>query len=171
MLNKVPQHINRAARTVVLRHPNAWPAFVYRKAVTRTNTPSEEMGGAQTLGGMGVLSSEDEDEVTWSELGYAAVLVAEPYQGGRLSDRDDAIDATAAEFLVLIEPVAEPGSEGYFTVKQHDVTYILIGEGVKIAFEVIRIEGNVSIPPYTRRYVLNKRDDLSFVEAFQDVKP
>ncbi len=153
-----------------MRHPNSFPGFAYRKVVERLNSPPESMGGAQTIGGMGVLSSEDEDQVNWSELGYVAVLVAEPYQGGRLSDRDDAIDAAAAEFVVLIEPAAEPGGDDYFIIKQHDVVYVIMGEGVAMAFEVVRIEGNVSIPPYTRKYVMNKRDDLHFVDALKAFK-
>lgn len=167
MLHKVPQHINRAARAVVLNHPNTFPAFMFRKRVTRTNTPPDEMGGAQTIGGMGVLSSEDEALVEWDELGYAGVLIVEQYQGGQMSDRDDATDANAAEMRALIESDAAPDEEGYFEVKRHDVVYLLMGEGVALAYEVVTIEGNVALPPYTRKYVLNKRDDLHFVEQFK----
>lgn len=170
MLNNVPNQINKGARAVVLNHPNAWPAFVFRKRVNRLDDPPGTMGGAQTLGGIGVLDSEDESDVDWDELGHAAALIAEPFAGGGLNDRDDAVDGEGVEMRILVESVAPPGSEAYFEAKKRDVVYVMLGEGVALAFEVVGIEGGANIPPYTRKYVVNKRDDLHYIPAFKAIR-
>jgi hypothetical protein len=40
---------------------------------------------------------------------------------------------------------------------------LVVWQGVYVGYEVVGRETNVNIPPFCRRYVLNKRDDLAFL--------
>lgn len=171
MLTSVPQAINASSRQVVLRHPNSFDCVVSRKRTLRsevdpdTGAPSE-MGGEPTMGGMGVLRAEDEAEFDYVELGPAKLLFAAPYQAMDTIDRDNAL-VPEAQREVLIEATAEPGTAGHFVADSQDLVVLTLAPGVLMAYEVGSVPGNVHIPPYTRRYVLNPRDDLAYVEPFE----
>lgn len=161
MLNNVPMALKRMARNVVVNHPNTLSCKVFRKRVVRT--ASGEMGGLPTLGGLGVLDSGDEDDIEWDFVGNGYAMRAEPFGGGTMMDRQDAAHANGGSSTFMIEPEAAPGTPEHFTVQNHDVFYLLLGDAVKLAFEVVRIEPVVDIPPYGMRYVVNRRDELDLV--------
>ncbi len=170
MLTSVPTAINRSMRQVVLRHANSYDVVIARKRVTRVEKDGagdpSEMGGAPTLGGMGVLRSEDEAEFEYVPLGPAKVLSSAPFSP---MDLNDPASATLAEQQkeALIECVAAPGTPEYFEAQNNDLLMMDLGLGVIMAFEVAVLESRVNVPPYTRRYVLNPRDDLNYLEPFE----
>ena len=41
--------------------------------------------------------------------------------------------------------------------------YMDLGDPVWLAFEVVGIETTVNIPPFTTRYICNRRDDLHVI--------
>lgn len=166
MLNSVPRDINKGSRAVTLRHPNSMPVVVYRKQLQRTAATST--AGIADFGGIGVLDSEDESEVDWLELGDAMQLATTPFQTSSVVNRGDALDHSYPEMFVLIEPLVKPDDPAYFTPKKHDVVYVMIGQDVKIAYEIEDVQGDVEIAPYTRKYMLNKRDDLTYIGGFPD---
>jgi hypothetical protein len=152
-------------RTVVLRHPNSVEVTAFRKEVQRVDaaTPGV-MGGLPTLGGMGVLDSEDEDDYDYAELGDGKLLPCEAFQPSNMVDRNDGIDAAEGVLLYcMIEPAALPNSCDYFELKTHDLVFLIVWEGVYAGYEVVGRETNINIPPFTRRYMLQKRDDLKFL--------
>jgi len=167
MLNQVPQAVSYSSRQVVLRHPNSMPCTVWRKEVLRTEVdpgtglPSE-MGGSPTLGGMGVLRSEDETDFEYQELGAARMLFVGQFQPADMIERDNGlVPAELQEALVECE--AEPGVSGFFEVDSGDVVFMDVGMGNVLPYEVVTVSGNIHIPPYTRKFVLNPRDDLAFL--------
>lgn len=170
MLTSVPTAINAASRQVVLRHPNAFDCIVSRKRTLReeadpnTGSPSE-MGGSPTMGGMGVLRSEDEDQIEYQELGPGRLMFAAPFQASDMIERDNGL-VPELQREVLIESVAAPGLPGHFLADSGDLVVITLAPGVLMAYEVATVAGNVHIPPYTRRLVLNPRDDLAYVAPF-----
>jgi hypothetical protein len=158
MLSNVPEAVNRMARNIVINHPNTYNAIVFRKRVLR---PADNaIGGLPTLGGLAVISSDDEEDVTWDLLGDAYAMKVEPYGQGIMMDRQDANDGGTQEFRFLIEPEIQDGLPGGFAIKKNDVMYIVMGD-VRHAYEVVAIETNSDIPPYTLRYVCNVRNELS----------
>lgn len=166
MLTNVPLGVAHSARRVVLHHPNTMKCYVWRKRVLRTETgpggmPSE-MGGAATLGGMGVLKNEDEAEFDYALVGEAKVLFAGVQQPASLNDRDSAPEATIQEAQIAC--LAAPGSAEFFEADMQDLIAVDLGLGVVLAFTVEDITGNVLIPPYTRKYMLQPRDDLHALE-------
>ncbi len=160
MLNNVPQAMNRMARNVIINHPNTVSCKVLRKLVTRAGVP---VGGLRTLGGLGVLNSDDEESLDWEFIGNGYAMPAEPFSPSPMMDRQDANNGSGNEFRFLIEPEAAPGTPEWFDIKTHDVFYLLLGDAVELAFEVVGVETTINIPPYTTRYVANRRDDLHLI--------
>lgn len=157
MLISVPTQVNRLARAVVINHPNSYNAFMVRKFVTRV---APLVGGLPTLGGLAVISSDDEEKVDWLPLGNAYALEAEPYTPGTMMDRQDANNQVIDEVKFLIEPEVNPGEDSHFDVKKNDVIYLYISDTVRLAYEIVAIETTSNIPPFTQRFICNKRDDL-----------
>lgn len=160
MLTNVPIAMNAMARNVIINHPNTYSCKIIRKSVTRTGAL---MGGLPTLGGVGVLDSDDEEELTWDFIGNGYAMQAESFQPSLMMDRQDANNGSANESRYLIEPEAAPGTPQWFDIKMHDVLYLLLGDFVKLAFEIVGVETTLNIPPYTTRYIVNRRDDLHLI--------
>lgn len=164
MLNNVPDTINRLARQTVLYHPNAWSGAVLRKVVTRPATAT--MGGLPVLGGLGVLDSEDEAAYTYEHVGNVTLLVAEVFGApGIMHDRRDSQVSDVTEYRFLIEPQDETEDDTpTFTPKTRDLVYVALGTdfatAAKACYEIVGVETSSNIPPYTQRYVCNRRPEL-----------
>lgn len=178
MLNSVPSAVNSHTRLVVLRHPNTMPCTVFRKVVKRIetleeidpvnnpdNTDHSEMGGMPTLGGMGVLRSEDEADFEYEPLGEARCLFAGPYVPNDMNERDDAVLQQNLQ-EAQVECLADPGTPEHFVTDTSDLVMITPGLGVVLAYDVATAMGQSNIPPYVRKLVLNPRDDLHSLEPF-----
>jgi hypothetical protein len=163
MLTGVPTQINRSARLVTLRHPNAIDCTVFRKQVNRVETvdPDETNDGAPTIGGLGMLNSEDESDYEYTELGDARIVFVGQFQtqGGNWTDDDGQIIYPEGLIEALIECELEPDNEGFFLPKKNDIVSVEPGEGLTVTYEVVDVTGPTAIPPYTRKYVLNPRQD------------
>lgn len=157
MLSNIPAALNRLARNVVINHPNTFNCQLFRKVVTRT--APELVGGLPTLGGLGVLESDDEESFEYEWVGNGYAMPVESFQPSPMMDRGDANNGYADEFRLLIEPE----DEGGFVPRKHDVLYLLLGldqGAAKLAFEIVGREAVVNIPPYSIRYLCSRRDDL-----------
>lgn len=162
MLNAVPNSINRLARNVVLNHPNTFNCKVFRETVERAEAGT--IGGLPTMGGLGVLDAEDEEKIRHDFIGNGFALPAEGFAPSPMMSKGDANLGPVDEFRFLIEPEEESGGPGWFDVRKHDVIYLVLGAGrapPMIAFEVVGTETTTNIPPFTTRYICNRRDDLS----------
>lgn len=154
MINNVPIRIMEASRTVTLKHPNSMDCTVYRKVLLRASDGT--MGGMPTLGGLGVLKNEDEDEFEYQPLGLGKILITSRFEGGDMFDRGDGIVADQPMQEALIVSVDVPG----FELKKQDLIGVMPGGGVLIGFEIVGITGNVSIYPYTTKFIITPRDEL-----------
>lgn len=171
MLSIVPQTINASRRLVVLNHPNSMECEVWRRQVQRTalvgDAPNDRLGGAPTIGGLGVLSAEDESEVTWIQIGDAKVLFGGIFQGTSEMDADNGL-IPVQQSEAQIECILGAQDAGYFTVDRNDLIMALPGGGIVLTFEVVGETGSVNIPPYTRKYILNARDDLGYIPGISE---
>ncbi|NYT68793.1 hypothetical protein [Pusillimonas noertemannii] len=155
------------ARNVIINHPNTFNCQVFRKRVTR---PGPESGGMPTMGGLAVMSSDDEEQVKWEFIGNGYTMQAEQFNPSVMMDRMDANNNSGDEFRFLIEPAEAPGMPNSFEVKKNDVALIMLGEGVRVAYEVVQVETTINIPPYVMRYVMNRRGDMDTFSAL-DFEP
>ena len=156
MLNNVPTAINALTRNVVINHPNTFNCIVIRKKMLR---PDPLVSGLPTMGGLGVIGSDDEEQVDYEFIGNGYAMPAEQFSESQMMERRDANNGFANEFKFLIEPEAV----GEFELKSRDIFYQIIGD-IRLAFEIVGIETTSNIPPYTQRYICNRRDDLHFVD-------
>lgn len=173
MLNNVPSGINTLARNVVVNHPNTFNCELYRKTVKRT-APGPMVGELPTMGQLGVLDSADEEDFEYALLGNGYALPAEGFSPSPMTKTYDANIGFADEFRFLIEPEAQSGHQHWFRPKSHDIVYLLLGDGPtppKLAFEVVGEETTSNIPPYTTRYICNRRDDMSLLSPDDYVGP
>lgn len=160
MLNNVAIAVNKANRQRTLREPNAIDCVLFTKRVDRVGE-GNAFDGAPTLGGAGMLSSEDEVNYSWViacdarihfAQGFAAPLGNTSDDGGRLDYEDQVLEAS-------IEPVPNPGTPEYVQPGKDMLVAVLVGGGVIINYQIVDVTGNVNIPPYTRKYLLNPRPD------------
>ncbi|WP_292992602.1 hypothetical protein [Nitrosomonas sp.] len=158
MLTNVPKAINRMARNIVINHPNSFECQLYRKSVNRTNEST--VSGMPTIGGLGVISAEDEEDISYDFLGSGYALQAEPFSPSSMMERQDANNGFANEFRFLIEPEQPTGAEGSFMIKKGDVMLIVISDEVRLAYEIVEPETVMNISPFAMRYVTNRRGDL-----------
>jgi hypothetical protein len=163
MLNSIPEAVNAMAVAVIQNHPNAVNCSCYRKVLLRSG--GEAVGGIPTLGGMAVLDSEDEDDIDIQWIGNGYALQAEPFQPSMMMDNQDANNSYAVQIPFLIVPESV---DNEFTLKKRDLIMLLFNDGlIKLAWEIVAIETVINVPPFTHRYLLNKRADLNLVaDAF-----
>ncbi|ASF48193.1 hypothetical protein CEK71_20195 [Methylovulum psychrotolerans] len=110
------------------------------------------------MGGMGVLSFDDEEDVAWAFVGNGYALQVDGFSPSQMTDRQDANNGFQDEFRFLLEPESEAPEA---MPQKHDVVMVLITTVVRLAFEIVAIETTSNIPPYTQRYVCNRRADLN----------
>lgn len=167
MLHQVPTQINKLSRNVVMNHPNTFNAQIIRKRVTRVS--ADTLMGLPTIGGLGVISSEDEESVEFEPVGNAYALRADGnFAPSLMMEHMDANNGAGADYSFLIEPEILPPAAGGFEVKKNDIMYLLIpysvnGAVIKLAYEIVAIETTSNIPPFTCRYLCNRRDDLHLI--------
>jgi hypothetical protein len=157
MYHIVPTSINKMLRQVVINHPNAWGGFVLEKVMT-PKSPDE-------LGGLGILSEEDDDEYDFKLKGECyAIIVNDGSQQSLMNDSINQADYDPQEFRFLIEPEPEPESAEYFTIKRGDILFLVLGTDIqaspKPAYEITDIETVNNIPPFSTRYIAQRRADL-----------
>lgn len=156
MLNQVPTTINRLAARIVHNHPNSIAMQAFRKVVTRT--PSD------TLGGLGVLSGEDEDAIEFVFLGTGSALptAEDSMSPSPLNDNADVTHSDSAELRFMFAPDdPEADAEPWEPEKNDVIVLWLDDEGsLKVPLEIVGLESVNNLPPFSTRYVCNRRDDL-----------
>lgn len=162
MLNRVPEQIKRSARLVALRHPNAINATLFYKELNRTpdGTPPE-FGGIPTIGGVGVLDSEDEADFDYLEGPPCKVVFGGQYMGdfGNIRDNDASSIYRDMPVEAIVECALDPSDPDYRVPDKNDLLILDYGSGVVMTYEVIGPTSTVEIPPYTRKYALAPRQD------------
>lgn len=170
MINEVPAKIMEASRTVTLKHPNSMDCTLYRKILTRAAPDGSTMGGLPTLGGLGVLSPEDEEQFEYQPLGAAKILITGRFDGELdLSDRHDSLPPDVAMQEALIEPLpGEDNAPATWSPHKYDLVGVEPGGGVLIGFEIVGMVSNVNIYPYTTKFVIAPRDELHDLTPWSD---
>ncbi|MFJ3685538.1 hypothetical protein [Pseudomonas sp. NPDC090208] len=172
MLNNVAIQIERANRQRTLRDPNAIACVLFEKHVTRTSD-DETYDGYPTIGPLGVMSDEDETQYEWVEVGEGKVVFSQGFTAplGNTSDDSSRLDYPEGDIEASIATLIEPGAEGYVEPAKRMLVALLMGDGVIVNFEIVDVTGNVNIPPYTRKYLLNPRGDEEVSEALNEQQP
>ena len=163
MLNSVPIAKNNLARNVVMRHPNTFTCQLFRKSVDRVD--SGIMGDNPTMGGLGVIATDDEEDISWAFVGNCFSLqTSDTFGNSLMNEVGDSNNASIDSLRFMIEPEVY----GSFKIKDRDVLHVLLGMAdsqgqplVRLAFQIVGLETVNNISPYSQRYVCNRRDDLN----------
>jgi hypothetical protein len=160
MLNTVAITVSRANRQRTLRGPNSIDCVLFTKEVRRASDDAS-YDGYPTLGGLGVMSDEDEVDYEWIEACDARIAFSQGYVPplGNTSDDGSRLDYQDGIVEASIEPIDEPGTPGYVEPAKRMLVAVLVGGGVIVNFEIVDVTGTINIPPYTRKYLLNPRPD------------
>lgn len=160
MLNTVAIAVNRANRQRTLREPNAIDCVLFTKQVMRTGDGAS-YEGSPTLGGLSVMSDEDEVNYEWVEAGSAKIHFSQGYVAplGNTSDDGQRLDYADGVIEASIEPILEPGAVGYVEPDKRMLVAVMPGGGVIANYEIVGVTGTMNISPYTRKYLLNWRPD------------
>lgn len=153
---QVHQQLHSAARLVTINHPNSFHAVCFKRIFT---TPT----GDNSLAGIAVLGAEDTPDYDFQELGMAKVLFVDSWQASNAIL--DGINANDSR--VKLTALIEPDIEGAFELSKNDIFYLHVNDSMALCYEIIAIELPVGLPSTlnAKRYILNKRDDLDFIEA------
>ncbi|MGY6771920.1 hypothetical protein [Gallibacterium sp. ZY190522] len=146
----------KAARMVVLNHPNGFYVVCSRAEYTREEDDKNTIAGIQVLG----LEGEDHPDVEYIPIGMARLLFVDPYEVSDIIKDSLMMNDSIVRRKALIEPL----EENAFVLEKGDVLYLRFGNDVGIAFEIVNIELPIGLPNQLNalRYELNRRDDLSY---------
>jgi len=162
MLNNVAIQMNRANRQRVMRDPNSIDCVLFTKLVDRDGGGTD-VDGSSLMGGAGVMLDEDEVNYSWVMACDARIHFSQGFASslGNTSDDDGRIDYADGLIEASIEQVPEVGADGYVLPDKRQLVAVIIGGGIIVNYEIVGVTGNVNIPPFTRRYLLNPRPDES----------
>lgn len=164
MINNVPMQVNRAARMITLRHPNSISGTMYYRQLNRQpDANPAEMGGIPTIGGIGLLDSEDEADFEYVEGASCKVVFTGNYapSDGNIRDNDESSIYRDMPVEAMVECVLDPLDANYHVPDKNDLIVLDYGSGVVMTYEVIGATSTIEVPPYTRRYSLAPRTDQS----------
>lgn len=163
MLSNTTSGIQVLTRNVVINHPNTFNCELWRKVILRKD--DSEVAGKPTMGGIGVMESDDEEDFEYKMMGEGYALAVTMFEPAPIVDHNDT-NIGPEEFRFLLEPAAnDSNEEGFWIPKTHDLVFLMIpnvtgDKYARLAFEVVGRETTTNIPPFNIRYVCNRRDDL-----------
>lgn len=174
MINNAAIQVARQARNVALRHPNSMDCTLWKKVINRVSTETPPtFGGMPTIGGMGVIDAEDEPDYTYAELADAKVVFLGLYQASQsnMIDTENGLNYAEAPIEALIECVLDPSATGWVLPDKPMIVTVFPGNGVVVTYQIVGTTGNINVPPYTRKYLLNPLNDSAEWPVAQDGSP
>jgi hypothetical protein len=171
--NSVLNGRRRMARQMVLTSIASIPALVFSKVLKDTALGDRH---TQSWGGLGLMSEEDEHAFDYEEKGCAMVLL-DQFTGAALNKGLISVDSAEASFMAQIEPFIDDmdlfkqyTDETGWTPASGDVMCLMISEDFVLWLENVGQQGQTLVGDFGVKYLLNKRDDLSYLTLF-DKRP
>lgn len=162
----------KMARITVLTTVSAIPAIVFRKVLLQGQNDDD----SDAWGGIGVMSDEDEHAFDYEQKGFAMVLL-DQFTGAALNKGLIAVDYAEPSFMVQIEPF-NPDIDLFkqyvdqtgWHPESGDAMCLLIRDDFALWVENVGQQGQTLVSDFAVKYLLNKRDDLSYLSTF-DQRP
>lgn len=160
-----------AARSLIMNGGmSVFETAIYRRSVN--GTPDEAERDDDAWGGIGTTTESDNHAVDYTELGPAKMML-DRFSGGGLLDNGDLTNAEAPTWMAMIEPYDDetPEDDRAVTIpewepKIGDLVAMIIDVKLIVWLEVVGIPSQTIMPDHGKRYLLNKRDDLTYMEPF-----
>jgi hypothetical protein len=161
-----------AARQLVMNTLGTIPCQVWRKRVIYNDpaTPTQTGLSWSAIS----LSEQDEPDYEYDPIGYAYTLL-DRFTGANVLRNNSMVDGADVAIMAQIEPYDEAVASKRQQVmqvpawlpKQGDVLALLIMPEIVLWLEVVDIMGASMVSDFGKKYVLNKRDDLTSLEPFK----
>lgn len=159
-----------ASRSLIMGALSAFEVTISRKVVV--DTPENENRDEVSWGGIGTLNEVDEHAFDYVKLGHGRLMM-DRFTGGNMLDNNSMVDGENATMTAIIEPYDDelPEEERAINIpdfepKEGDLVALLIDPKLIIFLEVVSVLGGTMIGDFGKRYLLNKRDELTYREPF-----
>lgn len=169
--NRVLDGRKRMVRRMVLTTVSAIPALVYAKVVLPTSEGADRT--QEAWGGLGVMAEDDEHAIDYVEKGFAMILL-DSFTGAALHKGLIAVDSADASFMASIEPFnpdkdifKQLENETGWYPESGDVMCLLLSDQYALWLENVGQQGQTLVGDFGTKYLLNKRDDLAYLELFK----
>jgi hypothetical protein len=161
--HNIQASIAKQMRQITLNHPSRVDVLCFRKVFEGVPLDAEPtLAGVRILGG-----NRDAADYDWLCLGEGGMLfTVEPFGNNNGIGAGTFVNDERQGIYALIEPI----DENTFAIQKSDVAYVLFDGGVGLAYEVVDMQSPLGFPNglATRKYQLNRRDDLDYINAFQE---
>lgn len=172
VVNQVANGRRLAARQLVMNTPATIPCQVWRKRLL-VNDPATSTATGLSWSGV-ALSEQDDPEYEYDELGYACMLL-DRFTGAAVLRNNSMVDGADVAIMAQIEPYDESIENGRQRVmqipewlpKKGDLFALLIQPELILWLELVDIMGASLVSDFGKKYMLNKRDDLTSLEPFK----
>lgn len=159
-----------AARSLIMGSMTASDSIIYRKSLIAS--PDEVDRHTDSWGGIGATTDQDDHAYEYTRLGKAKVM-QDKFTGGAMLDNRDMVNPDDSSLIMLIEPYDEelPEDERAITIpdwepKEGDLVAVLLRAGIAWWLEVVGITGQTLMADNGKRYLLNARDEMTYMEPF-----
>ena len=159
-------------RIVTMRSLSAIPTFAFRRTILPLKNMSEERQ-AVTYSGLGMVSDSDEHSFDYEPLGHAMVHIIDSL-GGAFHDSGTFVTPEDVTSMALVEPydIDLMGDDRIkycpdWELKKGDLLCFLLN-GHKEYHECTGIMGNSMLASHGKRYMLNQRFDMDYLDAFDE---
>lgn len=159
----VPVAVHKALYQRLLTAPNVFEVEVFRKEALRTDTQANDL---PTVGGMGQLSIDDEDDYDYALIGSGLMQFVGQYQEQPISNSGESLAGNEAipQMAVILSELPV-GQVGHFEVERNDFIALKYGLDNVIPFTVSDVLSPIGITGFNRRYVIQRADDLDYVNT------
>ncbi|MDO5770072.1 MAG: hypothetical protein Q4P13_11250 [Psychrobacter sp.] len=161
-------------RITTMRSLASIPAFAFRKQVLPLKDKSTDRQ-RDTYAGVGVIGQADEHAIDYVPLGHVLIRVIDML-GGAFHEGGTLIVPEEVSSMALIEPyLMELEDDERITnmplwqPKKGDLFCFLLN-GYKEYHECVGINGNSMLAEHGKRYLLNKRFDLKYLNVLDESK-
>lgn len=160
-----------AARSLIMNGGiSVFQAAIYRRTVTGTKAAEDR--DDEAWGGIGTTTDSDNHAVDYSELGPAKMML-DRFSGGGMLDNGDLVNPEVATSMAVIEPYDDSTLEDDRAVTipdwepaVGDLVAMIVDTKLIVWMEVVGIPSQTIMQDHGKRYFLNKRDDLTYMEPF-----
>lgn len=172
ILERVANGRRMAARSIVLSHLGAIPCQVWRKKIVPASSAHPDRH-EEVFQGIAVLSDSDDHAFEFEPIGYAKLLL-DGFTGTIISSNRTMVDGEGESFVGQIEPY-DPDLEPHkrvltipeWQVKNGDLFALLLSEHVILWLEIVSPLGQTLIADFGAKYILNKRDELTYIQPMK----
>jgi len=150
------KNILNASRMIVLHHPYNFDIVLFGKTLSKNS---------KTISGINIMSLDGESmarDIEFEKKGLGCLLFTDPYQASNMIGDTGEVNRDNAQ--VLIEMM-----DSSIEVEKGDVLYLLIGDAMGLAYEVVEKIVPIGIPSLMMgyKYELNRRDELNYTENLE----